>query len=106
MISSIKRDWCKALRNNSYRQGKGKLRKGDQFCCLGVLCDIIDKTKWKIINNINKLYNYEGADNNEFLTHSLRKRVGLSFFQMNMLMRLNDSGKSFEYIANVIEKQI
>ena len=33
--------WVKALRSGDYRQGFGRLRTPeDNYCCLGVLCDI------------------------------------------------------------------
>jgi hypothetical protein len=32
------RKWCKALRSGEYKQGTGRLQKGDSFCCLGVAC--------------------------------------------------------------------
>lgn len=49
MIESIKAQWVAALRSGKYRQGKGTLRKVDDYaitgtdfsyCCLGVLCEI------------------------------------------------------------------
>lgn len=40
MDAKLKEDWVKALRSGGYRQGIGKLRSGDEFCCLGVLCQI------------------------------------------------------------------
>lgn len=32
--------WCKALRSGKYKQGKGMLQRGDEFCCMGVACKI------------------------------------------------------------------
>lgn len=29
-----------ALRSEEYKQGRSRLKSGDQYCCLGVLCDI------------------------------------------------------------------
>ena len=40
MNQRVKRKWIAALRSGEYKQGKGYLRKGDRFCCLGVLCDL------------------------------------------------------------------
>ena len=33
-------EWVEALRSGEYKQGGGKLRNGDKFCCLGVACDL------------------------------------------------------------------
>ena len=33
--------WVANLRSGNYKQGKSRLRIEDQFCCLGVLCDVL-----------------------------------------------------------------
>ena len=40
MKPKIKARWIAALRSGEYTQGRGQLRDGDKFCCLGVLCDL------------------------------------------------------------------
>jgi hypothetical protein len=40
MNPDIKALWLEALRNGKYRQGRHRLRYDDEFCCLGVLCDL------------------------------------------------------------------
>ena len=40
MDQQIKAKWVAALRSGEYEQGVQLLRQGDQFCCLGVLCDL------------------------------------------------------------------
>lgn len=40
MNAEIKQAWLAALRSGEYEQAYGKLRSGDSFCCLGVLCDL------------------------------------------------------------------
>ena len=43
----VKTKWLDALRSGKYKQGRGILRRPDgSFCCLGVLCDIIDPNGW------------------------------------------------------------
>lgn len=39
----IKAKWVAALRSGNYKQGAGFLRQGNNFCCLGVLCDLYAK---------------------------------------------------------------
>jgi len=41
MDQEIKQEWVKALRSGDFKQGRGKLRNGDGYCCLGVLCQVI-----------------------------------------------------------------
>src|SRR4051812_48603183 len=35
-----------ALRSDKYNQGRSRLRHGDEYCCLGVACDISGVGKW------------------------------------------------------------
>ena len=58
MNERIKEKWLKALRSGKYKQGKGELREGGKFCCLGVLCDLYTKEKnvpWNSLVNLSKL---------------------------------------------------
>ncbi len=43
MKPEIKQKWIEELRSGNYKQGKGCLKTGEQYCCLGVLCDIYRK---------------------------------------------------------------
>lgn len=40
MNPEIKARWLAALRSGEYIQGHQRLRDGDGYCCLGVLCEI------------------------------------------------------------------
>lgn len=43
--------WVRALDSGKYKQGKGRLQRGDTYCCLGVACKIfIPKDKQLIID--------------------------------------------------------
>jgi hypothetical protein len=43
----VKEKWCAALESGKYAQAKGALRTAEGgYCCLGVLCDVRDSTKW------------------------------------------------------------
>jgi len=43
--------WLEALRSKDYVQGRKRLRyktsNEDTYCCLGVLCDLIDPEAWE-----------------------------------------------------------
>ncbi len=41
MNKEIKARWVEALRSGNYEQGRYNLRHQNQFCCLGVLCDVV-----------------------------------------------------------------
>lgn len=50
MNPEIKAKWVAALRSGEYKQGRGQLRIGDRFCCLGVLCDLhgrANRSEWR-----------------------------------------------------------
>ena len=36
----VMREWVDRLRSGQYKQGTGRLRVEDHYCCLGVLCEI------------------------------------------------------------------
>lgn len=38
----LKKRWVAALRSGKYKQGKGTLLAGGKYCCLGVLCEIVN----------------------------------------------------------------
>lgn len=43
MDQTVKAKWVAALRSGEYEQGRGRLKTGNAFCCLGVLCDLYAK---------------------------------------------------------------
>lgn len=43
MNPEIKAQWVAALRSGEYRQGRGALNANEEYCCLGVLCDLAYK---------------------------------------------------------------
>jgi ribosomal protein S14 len=125
--------WLEALRSGKYEQGKEHLHQiGDstQFCCLGVACAVSDLvtaseiTSTSIIGSI-RCMKY-GSDPNEPNTHAyppniIKDELGLvsregdfianaetrAIFDSGAskcsLVHLNDSGATFEQIAQIIE---
>lgn len=48
MDAEWKARWVEALRSGRYKQGRDQLRtEHDEFCCLGVLCDIVAPDEWR-----------------------------------------------------------
>jgi hypothetical protein len=100
--------WLEALRSGHYKQGKTQLRKGDQFCCLGVACDVAGLSP-----QVTSDGTYSYAGNNLVAPDALVEWLGFSVgaFQSNGFLKngsnlahMNDIGTSFEDIADVIEK--
>lgn len=107
MNKEIKLKWIEALRSGNYKQGRGQLRNHrNEYCCLGVLCDIHAQEtgrKWSK-NNYDGEYsklNTEVAiwagleDANPIIAHNIR------------CIGANDVHEySFLDIANMIETNL
>ena|SRR5271166_6400443 len=102
MNQGIKKKWVDALRSGNYLQGMGWLAYEGRYCCLGVLCDVVDPTKWdrKGVTDV-----YEGL--NGALPPSVMKKAGLSGDVEHMLVQANDEAQySFSEIADFIEESL
>lgn len=100
--------WVKALRSGEYAQGQGSLChqgvKHDYFCCLGVLCDIVDGNKWAGYHEGMAVY---GKDEFMSLPNSVKEKTGLKDERIiGELIDMNDSGKRFSTIAKYIENSL
>jgi hypothetical protein len=103
MKQALKDKWLAALRDGNYEQGTYFLRTADEkFCCLGVLCDIVDPSKWVYCSSVDAFeYGNINFPNEAFLC-----KVWLSTSAAKALAGTNDQGMSFEEIADVIEREI
>ena len=62
MNKKIKKQWVNALRSGKYSRGVGQLRdEEDNFCCLGVLCNLHAKANPEIAKNQTDTDYYLGA---------------------------------------------
>lgn len=114
MTKKLGKKWLEALRSGKYKQGVGALRRetleGEKFCCLGVLCDIVDSSMWKAIGN-PKLYYYYGDQSRSTCISGyppawVCKKAGISKRAAMQLTYLNDVKQySFEQIAGHVEKE-
>lgn len=105
MDSKVKARWVAALRSGDYKQGRLRLRTtsklaGDKFCCLGVLCDIEQPTRWRMF----KEWANDGSVSQ--LPLELRQEVGIGPGEQLSLIELNDGGSNFEAIADWIEEYL
>jgi hypothetical protein len=129
MKKSVMKKWVKALRSGEYKQTKGDLQDSKGYCCLGVLCDIAQKEGVTVENGTR--YDYDAKGNLKEAGKYIRgsslnnqrevalwagidvKKDGDGLVPLpntgrrkyRNLAALNDEGgKSFKYIANIIEK--
>lgn len=105
MNKKIKEKWVEALKSNKYKQGCLYLRsENDSYCCLGVLCDIVDPSKW--IKGCTD-YAYEETMAKSSLCEPLRTKLGISIVDIDRLINMNDSREwSFNSIADWIEETL
>lgn len=113
----VKEAWLEALRSGRYKQGISYLRRNNKHCCLGVLCDLHDPNGWR---------EYAGVDGGDFhmdragtpykqvWVWAIDSDIGSSNITMpgklqsivGALVNMNDSGKTFDEIANYIEAEL
>lgn len=90
---------AEALESGKYKQGRGVLREGDCFCCIGVACDLLDSAGWnedgcylgKIAyapRNVFEAYGWNNAN----------PAIPFDGFSQSAA-DLNDEGRSFPEIA-------
>ena len=128
MNSQVKEKWIAALRSGEYQQGINSLRSNQGFCCLGVLCDLYAKEhneNWEHVNAYSeqntkaedswyfqeetqflpeKVMNWAQLEDNNPEVEILDKDDNL--LEYEVLSHMNDVGKSFSIIADVIEKYL
>jgi hypothetical protein len=136
MKPHIKAKWLEALRSGEYKQGRDCLHNtsDDTFCCLGVLTDLYQKEQTK--NKKKKLKESVDSDaytthtvytevfeqngsvirksENGVLLRSVAMWAGLNDQNPDIVVNgsyrtvaeLNDEGKSFKEIADLIEKNL
>ena len=116
--------WLTALRSGDYKQGKGALNKNGKFCCLGVLCEISTEVLELKINTLNEMSDcacpdcssktlYDGKGS--YLPAIVAAWAGVDTMgaipskdgsgTFGNLTEMNDKGKTFEEIAQIIEER-
>jgi hypothetical protein len=95
------------LRSGEYEQGKGRLRSmGNQYCCLGVLCEIgVEDGMIEPPTLTGEGYVYGG--DSAFLPNALVEEYGIRGQETITLMGMNDEkNMSFGQIAQYIERNL
>ena len=140
MKKGWKRKWVKALKSGDYEQGKERLmskRGGDtaKFCCLGVLCSLVNKESKKgvyyrngtpnnsvteelpvfVAEKVRLIAKQTDPDDAVFevnpivsITRSFAKKHDVSKVGIGnySLTYLNDAGVPFPTIAALIDEQL
>lgn len=114
MNQEIKAQWVAALRSGEYKQGRHQLRSPDNdFCCLGVLCNLHAQAHPEIASKEVSQIAYMGAvgasPNAVVVWANLLTRLGNTVSINGVrqyLSRHNDQGRTFAQIADAIEEQL
>ena len=119
MLNENAKKWVAALRSGKYKQTKNVLHRTngqDKFCCLGVACDLFIKSGGKL-SAVRKKHDgsipcISYAGKTGILPATVKKWLGLSGpegeygkYEDQSLTMLNDNGKTFKYIAKLIESE-
>jgi hypothetical protein len=120
MKEDIKNIWVEELRSGKYEQNRGALRNNGrdrEFCCLGVLCDIhakLTKTaKWEFVPeegmNWYRLNDTSIGRDDGVLPYFVKEWADMKsptgdISETECLSAYNDSGKTFNELADIIEE--
>lgn len=130
MDAELKAKWVTALRSGEYRQGRYNLRTAsDTYCCLGVLCDVINPDGWDSLDG-GAGHLWSESDNSDANGSVLPADVASRLFgntdpyrpwitnnngaldfedrdgDVECLSALNDTGEfTFDQIADIIENR-
>lgn len=106
MNAEIKAKWIEALRSGKYEQGRGRLRSEDnKYCCLGVLCDLIDPGKW--VKHEGSDYSYGAGEHATGIPREGDVEVAqVPSNWIGTLASRNDFGANFHQIAHIIEENL
>ncbi len=101
--------WIEALRSGKYKQGRDLLRKDDEYCCLGVACDIFKSDingDWvKPVMGGRMSFKAGLIDVLYDIPPILKDKLGLPDKVRNHMVSMNDSfDKNFNEIADYLEK--
>lgn len=123
MNKQIKQMWINALRGNEYKQTQSYLRDKRGYCCLGVLCDIYRKQSidrnvgWDMLEQDYYTFTYPERVGEAAITlpnivkdwaevYSVNPIIKLDDRTVTTLAELNDGGKDFKQIADIIDKYL
>lgn len=95
--------WVVALESGKYPQTQFALRYGKGYCCLGVLCDVVDPSGWETPIKYPEMYKYNGTftDNNGVIDSRLTNAI------VSTLVTMNDGGThTFSEIAKWVRENV
>lgn len=114
MNKEIRDEWVKRLRSGKYDQGKTYLRHNEQYCCLGILCEMAVEAGVTTVTEIDEKGRYTYNENFAALPLEVQKWSGVDsdlgdyedHTHRDFLYRNNDQDlMDFNAIADIIERE-
>lgn len=122
-IKELHKKWVEALRSGEYKQTQSKLHNEEGFCCIGVLCEVKGMESMEKDDGSFSYYMPRSKENQtswipncDLIDFGLDRKVVCSddfdpedLFEEavdSVLMQMNDGGKTFDEIADYIEKEL
>ena len=113
-LGKRQKKWLKGLRSGEYKKGVGYLNKNQEYCCLGVACEIfkdelkLEKKAYQYMDSV-MVYGGRGSSAPDVLVEHLGLHDDAGFIDdITTLAHLNDGrykyDTDFNNIANYIEK--
>lgn len=91
--------WIAALRSGKYSQTQSTLHDEKGFCCLGVAADVFE------VADLEDMYKPGGeTEGPDWVYKKLKKQIPKKIYEKGISM--NDRGRSFSEIADMIEKEL
>jgi hypothetical protein len=95
--------WVSALRSGNYHQTRGRLKRGDEFCCLGVACDVLKEAVGGVWEP-GGTFRFDTIREGGTLPIQLANLLELPNGAVCELIRMNDTyAKNFNQIADYLE---
>jgi len=106
-LTDAQESWIQALESGKYNQGNSVLNRDNNFCCLGVACDLHKENLTVTQPSEAKAVWYDG--DNCYAPEYIVGKLGLidnvgesNDVDLKSLTVLNDEGKSFAEIAEIL----
>ena len=113
MLTEPQKKWLAALRSGEFQQCQGQLSKDGGYCCLGVACEIFREELSLEKHELTSRNGYSYNESYQYLPEKVREYLALNTIQgffrkkdgkCEYLSNLNDNGKTFKEIADIIEE--
>lgn len=106
MKKEVLLNWIAALESGRYQIRKGRLRKEDFYCPLGILCDISGQSNWT--QSLSEEGEFEYLGENKYLPKEIAEWAGMNEKEKNIVpyvvMAIFDQCQSLKIVIKHLKK--